>query len=80
MTSYSHSVYTRIWANMIPNAAIFSIDYRVSPQSKYPDALEDCWQAYYWIIINANQVFGLDYKKVVLVGDSAGGNAILNLT
>lgn len=65
---------------MIPRAAIFSIDYRLAPNSKFPDQVEDCWQAYVWIILNAKQVFGIDFKNVVLVGDSAGGNLVISIT
>ena len=30
-SSFSHQLYTRRWANSIPNSIIFSIDYRLAP-------------------------------------------------
>ena len=42
MSSNSHQNYTRIWANEL-DIPIFSVDYRLSPQNKFPDALNDCW-------------------------------------
>ena len=49
MSSASHQAYTRVWAceTGIP---IFSIDYRLAPENAYPAALNDVWQAYYWIV------------------------------
>lgn len=35
-SSYSHQVYTRLWANQLPSAAIFSIDYRLAPDHRFP--------------------------------------------
>jgi acetyl esterase/lipase len=32
------------------DAAILSVDYRLSPKSKFPDAINDCYQAYLWAI------------------------------
>ena len=31
-------------------------------------------------MLNAKKVFGIDYKKIILTGDSAGGNLIIGLT
>lgn len=42
MSSASHQNYTRAWANVL-DIPIFSVDYRLSPQSAFPDALNDCW-------------------------------------
>lgn len=49
MSSRSHQNYTRVWANAV-DAPIFSIDYRLSPKHSFPAALDDCWQAYLWIV------------------------------
>lgn len=80
MSSFSHQVYTRPWANCADNVALFSIDYRLSPAARFPKAVDDVWQAYAWIMLNARSYLGIDYKKVILVGDSAGGNLIIALT
>jgi hormone-sensitive lipase len=88
MSSRSHQTYTRKWATNL-NVPIFSIDYRLSPEYPYPCALDDVWQAYNWIINYAPRYFSIlctttliDIvpQRVVLVGDSAGGNLIAALT
>ena len=42
-SSASHQNYLRSWSNSIPNAAFFSIDYTLSPKSRFPGALDDSW-------------------------------------
>ena len=83
MSSSSHQNYTRIWANEL-GIPIFSIDYRLAPKWKFPCALVDCWQVYQWLIERGCQELGLNGgappKKVILVGDSAGGNLVAALT
>ena len=79
MSSGSHQNYTRFWANetKIP---IFSVDYRLSPKYAFPAALNDCWQVYYYLVENAKKEFGINPEKIILVGDSAGGNLVAALT
>ncbi|CAD8076319.1 unnamed protein product [Paramecium primaurelia] len=79
MSSRSHQIYTRLWANSL-GVPIFSIDYRLSPQYSFPAALDDCWQAYLWIIHFALHYFNITPKKIILIGDSAGGNLCAALT
>jgi len=76
MSSFSHQSYTRQWANTV-RKPIFSIDYRLAPKDPYPAALDDCWQVYNWIIDNVQNELGVKTTKVILVGDSAGGNLAL---
>jgi len=64
---------TREWAKKC-GKPVFSIEYRLAPEHCYPAGLDDCWQAYNWIIDHAEKVFGIRTNKVILVGDSAGGN------
>ena len=52
MSSDSHQSYTREWAKQL-NCPIISIDYRLAPQNTFPDQLNDCWQVYYWLVLNA---------------------------
>jgi len=79
MSSGSHQVYTRTWANRL-NCPIFSIDYRLSPEHKYPAAIDDVWQVYVWMVKYAFIQLGILPEKIVLVGDSAGGNLVAAIT
>ena len=42
MSSGSHQIYTRRWANTL-NVPIFSIDYKLAPENPFPKGLNDCW-------------------------------------
>jgi len=79
MSADSHESYTRQWAKQLKKP-IFSINYRLAPADPFPAALDDCWQAYNWIIDNAEATFGIRPSKVILAGDSAGGNLIMGVT
>mmetsp|Transcript_38777 Transcript_38777/g.28668 ORF Transcript_38777/g.28668 Transcript_38777/m.28668 type:complete len:309 (+) Transcript_38777:1620-2546(+) len=79
MNSAAHQSYTRLWANNL-NIPVFSVDYRLSPQYKFPAALNDVWQVYYWLVENAEAIMGLKVDKIILAGDSAGGNLVAALT
>jgi hormone-sensitive lipase len=79
MSSSSHQSYTRQWAKKL-QAPIISIDYRLAPRHKYPAAVDDVWDAYIWLIQHAESELGIRPNRVVLVGDSAGGNLALAIT
>ena len=49
MSSASHQNYTRKWAKAT-GCPVFSVDYRLSPKFVFPDALNDCWQVYFWLV------------------------------
>lgn len=51
---------------------VASIEYRVIPQGKFPDALVDVKNAIRFLKANAYK-FGIDKEKVVVMGESAGG-------
>ena len=83
MSSRCHENYTRRWA-MQTSVPILSVDYRLAPEFPYPAALDDVWQAYIWTIKYAKKHLGTSYagvdpKKIICAGDSAGGNLILAL-
>lgn len=56
------------------NTFVVSIDYRLSPETVFPENLLDCEKAIDYLFQNGPQEFGIDPNKVVIVGDSAGGN------
>ncbi|KAF9081701.1 hypothetical protein BGX23_000558 [Mortierella sp. AD031] len=53
----------------------FSIEYRLSPETPFPGGLNDCLSAYHALI----KEYGVDPKRVVFAGDSAGGNLSYSL-
>ena len=53
--------------------AVLGIDYSLSPESKFPVALEQCAAALDWIAAEAGAL-NLDAKRVLIGGDSAGAN------
>lgn len=52
---------------------IFSVEYRLAPEHRFPVPLEDCDKSMDWLIENADQ-FEIDINKIAVGGDSAGGN------
>ena len=73
MDSFSHQNYTRRWANDL-SVPIFSVDYRLAPKNPYPDPVNDCYQAYVWIVTHAESQLGFKPDHIILTGDSAGGH------
>jgi acetyl esterase len=54
--------------------AIFvSVEYRLSPEHKFPAAFDDCQWAVRWVHEHAEEI-GADSTRIAVAGDSAGGN------
>lgn len=53
--------------------AIVSIDYRLAPQAKLPDIIEDLIDAYRWVRVDGPKLFRIDPNRIAVVGHSAGG-------
>jgi acetyl esterase len=68
----SHDGLCRGFANLIP-AVVISVDYRLAPEYRWPTAAEDVYAAAQWAARNAESLGG-DPSRVVVGGDSAGGN------
>lgn len=64
--------------SQLANAAVFAVDYRLMPEHRFMEGLEDCRQAYRWLLEN-----GPDGQQsaefMVVAGDSAGGSHTLSL-
>jgi acetyl esterase len=68
----SHDGLCRSFANLIP-AVVVSVDYRLAPEHRWPAAAEDVLAVTQWAARNADALGG-DARRVVIAGDSAGGN------
>lgn len=62
----------------VSGAAVLVIDYRLMPENRRMDGIEDCRRAYTWIIDNGPEGPS-PASKVYVAGDSAGGNLTLCL-
>jgi acetyl esterase len=68
----SHDGLCRNLANLIP-AVVVSVAYRLAPEDRWPAAAEDVFAVTQWAARNADALGG-DASRVVIGGDSAGGN------
>lgn len=57
-------------------ARVFSLEYRLAPEVKYPTPHHDAYAAYSWLLNNRN---ALHLNQIAVCGDSAGGNLAASL-
>ena len=50
-----------------------SVDYRLAPESALPQIVEDCRDAYHWVVENGAPRFGISPNGVAVAGFSFGG-------
>jgi len=77
-TASSHMNYLKDWARDT-NAPIFSVEYRLAPEFPFPIPFEESYYAYMWAVKNCRKL-GSTGEKIILVGDSAGGNLAAAVT
>jgi acetyl esterase/lipase len=74
-----YSFYPKSYANLIAlitlaaQSKTLALDYRLSPEHRFPFQLEDAVHAYRWLLDT------VEPENVVVAGDSAGGNLALAL-
>ncbi|MBK2266541.1 pimeloyl-ACP methyl ester esterase BioJ [Francisella philomiragia] len=57
------------------NLNIFSLEYGLGPEDKYPAAVDHALYAYDWLYENITK-FNLSTENIFVMGDSAGGNLV----
>ena len=75
---FFHENYLRDICNKI-GIPILGINYSGAPEHPYPEGINDCYQAYMWILDNCESELGFKPEKIILSGDSSGGNFALCL-
>lgn len=64
--------------SQLANAAVFAVDYRLMPENRFMAGVQDCQEAYHWLVQNGpDGPEDLDF--LVVAGDSAGGSHTLAL-
>jgi acetyl esterase/lipase len=62
----------------VANAAVFSVNYRLLPEHRRAAGIQDCQEAYRWLLNNGPEgPTELDF--LLVAGDSAGGNLTLSV-
>jgi acetyl esterase len=58
---------------------VFNVDYHLAPAHPFPAAVRDVARAYGWVVDHAGE-HGADPSRIVLAGESAGGNLVTALS
>jgi len=61
------------------DAAVVFPEYDLSPEARYPTAIEQGWAAARWVVDHGAE-HGLDATRIAVAGDSVGGNMAAALT
>lgn len=57
----------------LADAVVFNIDYTLAPEGRFPAAFDEIWAAIGHIYSHASE-YGIDPARIMVAGDSAGGN------
>jgi epsilon-lactone hydrolase len=63
------------WLSRLTGLPVFSIDYRLAPEYRFPTAADDVRSGWDWLVSD----LGLAPQKMVIAGDSAGGHLAVDL-
>ena len=68
----SHDGLCRALSNAA-GCAVFSVDYRLAPEHRFPAAFEDALAAHGWLVGRASEL-RISPERIAVAGDSAGGS------
>ena len=63
------------WLSRLTGIGVFSIDYRLAPQHRFPTAADDVRRGWEWL----TGEHGIAPERTVIAGDSAGGHLTVDL-
>lgn len=63
------------WLSRLTGCPVFSIDYRLAPEHRFPSAANDVRAGWDWLCTER----GLSPDRIVMAGDSAGGHLVVDL-
>lgn len=70
--SFAHYELAKEYATKL-TCKVICVDYRLAPEYPFPTPVEDCYETYKWVLNNINEL-KIDSNKIMIAGDSAGGN------
>lgn len=76
MTPRHHDDKLMAWSGRT-GLPVLSLDYRKAPEYPYPYALNECYDVYHTLVVTQGRCIGLSGQttpRMILTGDSAGGN------
>lgn len=82
MSPRDHEDKLQAWAGKT-GLPILALDYRKAPEFPYPYALNECYDVYHMLVASRGRCMGLSgdvQPRIVVSGDSAGGNLAVGLT
>jgi acetyl esterase/lipase len=75
-------MYLKLWAKKLRGVPILSVDYTLSPEAKFPSALQEILDVYLWATSGdpvVEATLGVRPNRVLICGDSAGANLVASL-
>lgn len=76
--SFSHYHLAKDYAIKL-QCKVICVDYRLALEFPFPTPVEDCFSAYEWVIEHTHEL-KIDKEKIIIAGDSAGGNLSISVT
>ncbi|WP_127586031.1 alpha/beta hydrolase [Paenibacillus koleovorans] len=71
--SRSHFIQEQLQLYHDAGFAVFSIDYRLAPETKLPEIAMDIRDALQWLMVEGQQKYDIDSDNIAVIGKSAGG-------